>query len=276
MFLSFQVSDVSSADDTISTNQPLSLSQTIVSSGGIFELGFFHENSAIYGSFYIGMWYRKVSPRTIVWVANPESPIKSAFDCLLKMSNGNLILQNERNKALWSTGLNSSSSKDVQAVLLDNGNLVLRDGPNSSAAVLWQSFDHPSDTWLPGAKLKLGSPLLTSWKSSTDPSPGRFSLEVDSKTHSLITLWNGSNSYWSSGPWDDRLKNFKGLAEGTYLNFILNLDDSYITYSVDPDLIRAYPLVMVLMDVSGQFKLQVWREDFQVWGGDLFSPSENM
>ncbi|KAL1213228.1 G-type lectin S-receptor-like serine/threonine-protein kinase [Cardamine amara subsp. amara] len=266
MFFSIQVSNFSSATDTITTDQPLSGTHTIVSNGDIFELGFFNAAPGFYprNAYYICMLYKQVfsSTLTIVWIANREYPVRGGlFSSHLMISNGNLILQNERNKAIWSTGLNSSSSNDVQAVLLDNGNLELRDGPNSSAAVLWRSFDHPSDTWLPGAKLKLGSPLLTSWKSSTDPSPGQYSLEVDSKTNSLVMVWNGSKSYWSSGPWDDRLKTFKGFPEtGTDLSFKLNLNESYITYTVSST--STYRLVM---GFSGQLMQYKREANAQEW-----------
>lgn len=40
------------------------------------------------------------------------------------------------------------------AVLLDTGNLVIRQESNASS-VLWQSFDDITDTWLPGNKLSL-------------------------------------------------------------------------------------------------------------------------
>ncbi|KAJ6741328.1 S-LOCUS LECTIN KINASE FAMILY PROTEIN [Salix purpurea] len=35
-------------------------------------------------------------------------------------------------------------------MLLDNGNLVIRDALDS---IIWQSFGHPTDTWLPGGKV---------------------------------------------------------------------------------------------------------------------------
>ena len=46
------------------------------------------------------------------------------------------------------------------------------------------SFDHPSDTMLPGMKLgwslKTGLQRnLTSWRSDDDPSPGDFSYRMD-------------------------------------------------------------------------------------------------
>ncbi|KAF6154131.1 hypothetical protein GIB67_016383 [Kingdonia uniflora] len=38
--------------------------------------------------------------------------------------------------------------------LLDSGNLVLRDANDgNSTSYLWQSFDHPSDSLLPGMKV---------------------------------------------------------------------------------------------------------------------------
>ncbi|KAG7552830.1 PAN/Apple domain [Arabidopsis thaliana x Arabidopsis arenosa] len=268
MFLFFQAS---SATDTISTDQPLSGLKTIVSSGDIFELGLFNPTPGMFG-FYIGMWYKQVSPRTIVWVANRESPLQRAT-FFFKILDGNLILHdNMTSRTFWSTGVNSSRSTDVEAVLLDNGNLVLRDGPNSSAAVLWQSFDHPSDTWLPGAKIrfnniKLGSQRLTSWKGLTDPSPGRYSLEVDpNTTHSLITVWNGSKSYWSSGPWDDQ---FRVSILAISLSFKLNLDESYITYSAEN-----YSTYRLVMDVSGRFMLHVFLVDIQLWGAIWSQPRD--
>ncbi|KAB2629381.1 receptor-like serine/threonine-protein kinase SD1-8 [Pyrus ussuriensis x Pyrus communis] len=46
--------------------------QTIVSLGGIFELGFFKPGQL--SNYYIGIWYSK--QRTVVWAANREIPVK--------------------------------------------------------------------------------------------------------------------------------------------------------------------------------------------------------
>ncbi|THG12606.1 hypothetical protein TEA_029443 [Camellia sinensis var. sinensis] len=87
-------------------------------------------------------------------------------------------------------------------MLLDNGNFVIRDTLDSSN-VIWQSFDYPTDTYLPGGKigynkLKNEKQALTSWKNSENPSPSLFSLEVEPNT-SHILLWNVSKPYWTSG-----------------------------------------------------------------------------
>ncbi|CAN6875778.1 unnamed protein product [Brassica oleracea] len=170
-------------------------------------MGFF-QPAGSFSKFYIGMSYQQVYQQTIVWVANRDEPVSDMYISVLKISDGNLVLFDGRYETpVWSPGLNSSSAHE--AVLLDDGNLVLRD---ESGSVLWQSFDHPCDTWLPGARIrydkrtKKSTQRLTSWKSSEDPSPGLFSLELDESTAYKV-LWNGSAQYWSSGPWNPQ-RNF--------------------------------------------------------------------
>lgn len=79
MLWSLQVSHVSSTADIISINESISGEQSIVSNGDVFELGLFSPDASYYC--YIGMWYKQVSPRTIVWVANPELPEVSSCKC---------------------------------------------------------------------------------------------------------------------------------------------------------------------------------------------------
>nr|XP_048328385.1 G-type lectin S-receptor-like serine/threonine-protein kinase At2g19130 [Ziziphus jujuba var. spinosa] len=75
------------------------------------------------------------------------------------------------------------SERSAEAVLLDNGNLVLNDGSNPPTLPLWQSFDHPCNTFLPDGRIgytginKSNKIVLTSWKNSEDPAPGDYSLE---------------------------------------------------------------------------------------------------
>ncbi|KAK8562542.1 hypothetical protein V6N12_010619 [Hibiscus sabdariffa] len=254
--------------DTISANQSLSGNQTIVSSGGNFVLGFFSPGNSNY---YIGIWYGKISQQTPVWVANRETPVRDIQSSELKISDGNLVLINGSQVEIWSTNIRTSNSSSVVAVLEDTGNLVLRDGPNSSAT-LWQSLDNPTHTWLPGGKLSLNkrtnrSQLLTSWKNSEDPAPGLFSLELDpAGTNSYIIRWNGTRQYWSSGPWDEQSRIFSGVPE-MRLNYIYNFsfhsdeNESYFTYSLyNPETISRF-----IMDYSGQIKQLSWLESSQQW-----------
>ncbi|PON80518.1 Bulb-type lectin domain containing protein [Parasponia andersonii] len=142
----FMKTNISFGADTIYANHSLSGDQTIVSAGGIFVLGFFHPGNS--SNYYIGMWYKQVAEQTIVWVANREKPVSDRFSSELEISDGNLVLFDESKIPVWSTNVSFTSSS-VQAVRLDNGNLVLNNGSNSSKP-LWQSFDIPVHTWLPG------------------------------------------------------------------------------------------------------------------------------
>ena len=57
--------------DIIAPNQSIKDGDVLVSSGQSYELGFF--SSGIDSTRrYVGIWYRKVSERTVVWVANRD------------------------------------------------------------------------------------------------------------------------------------------------------------------------------------------------------------
>ncbi|KAL2535601.1 Receptor-like serine/threonine-protein kinase [Forsythia ovata] len=73
---------------------------------------------------------------------------------------------------LWET---SNVEKGNDLKLLESGNLVLL---NEQGKIVWQSFEFPTDTLLPGMNLTTQQ-WLTSWKSSSDPAPGRYSVRLN-------------------------------------------------------------------------------------------------
>ncbi|KAK4422467.1 Receptor-like serine/threonine-protein kinase SD1-8 [Sesamum alatum] len=238
--------------DTLSRVQSLSGTQTLISKDGIFELGFFTPGSNSSKNTYLGIWYNDFPERTTVWVANRETPLGQ--DPTLQFAqNGNLVLMFHDSDAVWSTNLMSTLPETVEAVLLDSGNLILRDG----VSVFWQSFDHPTDTWLPGAALGLDkitgrAQRLVSWKNADDPSPGMFSVEV-SQDHEFefFLQWNMSTTYWRSGAWNGIV--FGSVPEISYLtsfNFVSTENSTYYTYTV---LNRAV-LSMFVINALGNFE----------------------
>ncbi|KAG1347243.1 G-type lectin S-receptor-like serine/threonine-protein kinase [Cocos nucifera] len=266
LFLALQ-SPPSFSVDTISANSSISGDQLLTSKGGNFVLGFFTpQNSTKY---YIGIWYKKVSQPTSVWIANRETPVSDHTKSELRLSDdGNLVLLNESRAQIWSTNTSISTNSTV-AVIQDTGNLVLADGSNTSR-ILWQSIDHPSNTWLPGGKLGLNkvtkqNQRLISWKSSADPAPGIFSLELDPDgTSQYYIQWNESVTYWSSGTWNGQI--FSGVPEMTanYIydfTYVNTTNESYFTYSVKTDSI----ISRFIMDLSGQIKQLTWMEGSQEW-----------
>ncbi|XP_030930143.1 G-type lectin S-receptor-like serine/threonine-protein kinase At2g19130 isoform X2 [Quercus lobata] len=255
--------------ETISANQPLSGDQTISSNGGNFELGFFTPGNSSRSNYYIGIWFKKVSLRTIVWVANRETPVSDRISSVLRISDGNLVLFNESQIPIWSTNLSSTSSGPLEAVLQDDGNFVLREGSANSPKLLWQSFDNPTDTWFPGAKMAYNNRTkqnmrLISWKNSEDPAPGLFALELQQNTNSYIILWNKSVPYWSSGPWNGKI--FSSVPEmiANYIynfSYVSNENESYFTYSVA----HTSTISRFFMNISGQIQQQSWLESTKQW-----------
>ncbi|XP_043811028.1 G-type lectin S-receptor-like serine/threonine-protein kinase At4g27290 [Manihot esculenta] len=171
----------SSATDTLTSTQSLTDGSTLISKHESFELGFFSPGSS--RNRYLGIWHKNIPVRTVVWVANRRAPIFNNSSALLMMDNqGNLVLKNG-GSVVWST----NSKREVQTPLLqllDSGNLVLTDASDGRSGIyLWQSFDYPTDTLLPGMKLGVNLKTgldrrLTSWKNWDDPSPGDFVSQV--------------------------------------------------------------------------------------------------
>lgn len=83
-------------------------------------------------------------------------------------------------RPIWSTNVSSIASNSTIADLLDTGNVVLTDGSDSSA-VIWQSFDHTTDTWLP--KGWIGRNKITGEKQRL--APRMFSWEIDSNGNGI-------------------------------------------------------------------------------------------
>ena len=93
-------------------------------------------------------------------------------------------------------------TKNIVATLLDSGNFILKEVQSNGSIkrVLWQSFDYPADTLLPGMKLgvrhKTGQTWsLTSWLTDEIPVPGPLALEWDPRD----TNWSLSNMGWFIG-----------------------------------------------------------------------------
>ncbi|KAB2611897.1 G-type lectin S-receptor-like serine/threonine-protein kinase [Pyrus ussuriensis x Pyrus communis] len=281
--LNLKAAHVSTASgNIISQGQSISGNQTISSSPrGIFELGFFTPGNS--HNHYIGIWYKKLQ-KTVVWVANRNHPVSDPFSSSLQLfPNGTLILLDQSKSSIWSTirdpSVASNSTSEVAAVLLDNGNFVITDALNSSA-VIWQSFDHPTDTWLPGGKLgynKLTNEklTLTPWRSSQNPAPGIFSLEIERNGTSFLLMYNGTKMYWTSGPWTGKIFKYVPEIQLNYLvtNVSYKSDEfgSYVSYdAVFPDVFIRY-----MLDISGQFRAYKWGKDYNQWTSFWLRPSEH-
>uniref|UniRef100_A0A7C8ZZZ8 Receptor-like serine/threonine-protein kinase n=1 Tax=Opuntia streptacantha TaxID=393608 RepID=A0A7C8ZZZ8_OPUST len=192
LFLFFFLSPLKSSSDS---GVLLRANSTILSPNGTFELGFFTPNQERNTS-YLGIWYASLPTRPYVWVANRQTPVKDLSSASLSLSSdGRLAISAPGNAVVWRS---DNRLPGGRLSLLESGNLVL---VSSSGDVVWQSFDYPTDTWLPGMNITVGR-SLTSWNSMWDPSPGRYSLRMRSPGYGEIELvYNSTTSYWKTGNW---------------------------------------------------------------------------
>ncbi|EHA8589192.1 hypothetical protein COCNU_scaffold008462G000040 [Cocos nucifera] len=119
--LSFCISP-SIGGDTLTPTQSLTDGQELISAGERFVLGFFSPIQT--NNRYIGIWY-KISPSTVVWVANRQHPISEHNSRLSITANGTLIITNQNSKTIRSSS--SSGLANLVARLLDDGNFFVKE-----------------------------------------------------------------------------------------------------------------------------------------------------
>ncbi|XAR54740.1 Non-specific serine/threonine protein kinase [Bertholletia excelsa] len=159
----------------IGIGEKLNSTTQLVSPGGNFTLGFFNITET--NLTYLGIWYTADDQHRRVWITAGETT-------LLNISN--------------------QDSRDLVAKLEDSGNFVLID--EARKLTLWQSFDYPTDTLLPGMKLGSNSATgrnwyLVSWLSDDVPADGAFRLswEPDQGESGELVLDRRNQRYWASG-----------------------------------------------------------------------------
>ncbi|GFP90252.1 g-type lectin s-receptor-like serine/threonine-protein kinase at4g27290 [Phtheirospermum japonicum] len=226
----------SANDDTLNTSQIIIYNQTLVSSTGKFELGFFSPESS--SNWYLGVWYKNINVRTVVWVANRETPLRNSTSGVLTLVEpGVLIIFSDTNTTVWSSNT-SIVSRNPTAQLLDSGNLVLRDTAKSTNDnYLWRSFEYPTDTFLPGMDFGLnlvtGKQIyLTSWKSNEDPALGDFTIKMDIAGYPQIVIKRGDALQYRIGPWNGlRFSGMPNIKLNRTMTATLVMNSSVVYYS---------------------------------------------
>ncbi|KAJ9550014.1 hypothetical protein OSB04_022557 [Centaurea solstitialis] len=265
---------VSATENSITTTNSISKNQTIVSAGGKFALGFFTPDNST--SSYLGIWYNTIPKLTVIWVANRASPIPKDSPAVLKISeDGNLAVLSGKEKIVWTSNVTVDrlTATSTVAVLLDNGNLELRSGEGGGQ--LWQSFDHPSDTYVAEMKIssnrKTGHEVrLTSWANDEDPSLGIFSSGIDPNGLQFYT-WKGNEPYWRSNVYPVSFSYASPLNFGpgfsAYISWAVEEDEVYLVSSISSNSIR----MRYTLAPSGRIELLAWMKTkwMVLWQGPL-------
>ncbi|KAJ6297541.1 hypothetical protein OIU78_023156 [Salix suchowensis] len=207
--------------------------ETLVSAGERFELGFFTPGESTGFRRYLGIWYYRSNPRIVVWVANRNSPLPDDGAAFAITDDGNLQISHRNGTSYWSTELESISNPAYrEAKLLDSGNLVFGDRNNTLlTTILWQSFAHPTDTFLSGMNMSENLKLI-SWESKADPKEGNFTFQLDEGRNQFVIFkdhtkhWvNGESSdFFRSERMPDGMTNFLSNSTGSDNNTRIRLD----------------------------------------------------
>ncbi|KAJ0538847.1 putative protein kinase RLK-Pelle-SD-2b family [Helianthus annuus] len=230
-----------------SSLKPTGATTSWLSPSRLYAFGFYPQT----GGYAIGIYIAGILERTVVWTASRDTLPFSSNATLRFTSDGRLAVEQTQGQQISLFDTVGASFASMQ----DSGNFVLYE---STGTVLWQTFDHPTDTLLPGQRLLPGQSLY-SGVSETDQSIGVFQLSM--QTDGNLVQYpnrgtdNGPNtSYWNTGT-------FKAGP-----NVTLNLDSSGFLYMLQNStfLIRnltqgGYPtkdaIYVMKLDVDGILRL---------------------
>ncbi|KAL6844524.1 hypothetical protein ACP4OV_026197 [Aristida adscensionis] len=255
----------------------------LVSAGrGSFTLGFFSPTGEPTKR-YLGIWFTVSPDEAVCWVANRDRPLADKSGVLTITDNGSLRLLDGCGQVVWSANPTAAAAAPATARLLDSGNLVVVGDPSSTAARVWQSFDHPTDTLLPG--MKIGKDLwsgrwwnLSSWSCPSDPSPGHYRYTTDNTRgvpENVIFHGDVETSY-RTGPWNGL--RFSGVPEmkdyADRFTYQLTNSPGEVTYGYVAKPGAGAPLSRLVLNDSGVVQRLVWHESKGRWQSLFTGPRD--
>ncbi|XP_048234994.1 G-type lectin S-receptor-like serine/threonine-protein kinase At4g27290 isoform X2 [Ricinus communis] len=257
----------SNAVDTITPGQSIRDGETIVSSGQTYELGFFTPGSS--SGRYLGIWFKKISTGTVIWVANRETPILDHSGVLNFTYQGTLLLLNRTNGVIWSSN-NTRNARNPIAQLLESGNFVVKEDNDASPDnYLYQSFDYPGDTNLPGMKLGRNFVTsldwtITSWKSLDDPAKGDYSFGIDPKGYPQLMYKKGDTIKFRAGSWNGiRFTGAPRLRPNPVYRYEFVLNEKEVDYNIY--LLNSSVISRLVVNASGVTQRMTWIDQTHSW-----------
>ncbi|WMV39437.1 hypothetical protein MTR67_032822 [Solanum verrucosum] len=184
---------------------------------------------------------RKLMDFQLVWSANRDRPVKANATLQLGQ-DGNLVLADSDGTFVWSTNTTGKSVSGLN--MTETGNLVLFDKANRT---VWQSFDHPTDSLLPGQSLVSGRKLIAS-VSATNWSQSLLSLTIINGSWATYIETDPPLFYYASSNPDT----------STYFSF----DGQTLTVPQDPP---KSPAQFMKLGPDGHLWVYQWDENALDW-----------
>jgi Protein kinase domain/D-mannose binding lectin len=248
--------NITGSGPTLSPSGPYSY---MTSPSSEFAFGFWSSGSDS-SLFLLAIWFNKTSStQQVIWFATNSSSDTAALPVLAPTGSklglsqtGELSLTSPTSETIWSAGTGSAT----HLALLDQGNLILYDDTEST---LWQSFDSPTDTLVPGQSLNKGS-ALRSKLTDSDFSPGRFKLEArdDGQLAFYIVVQPpdpDSSPYWSNND-DDNYSGASLVFDQSGLLYYESVNSSFLRNISQYPAKRYYQHATI--DSDGVFRVYVY------------------
>ncbi|KAJ0477857.1 putative protein kinase RLK-Pelle-DLSV family [Helianthus annuus] len=229
---------------TLKVGDQLNHTSQLVSPNNNFTLGFFTIPTT--NNTYLGIWYTNDEKSRRVWVANPSTPITSSSTLLMiDPYLGRIIIATTGGTVIVNISDNNNNNNkfgqttNLTATLQDTGDFQLKNETDNR--IIWRSFDHPTNVFLPG--MKLGSDLktgrnwnLASWLSEEVPDVGAFSLSwvSNGENSQRLLVQQRGRPYWTSGDLRDQMFEFMNvndlLLSRYNLHYVYNDEERYFSY----------------------------------------------
>ncbi|GLJ06207.1 hypothetical protein SUGI_0033450 [Cryptomeria japonica] len=173
----------------------------IMSEDKRFQFGFVNVNSS--GEFILSivLVVNNTSSAfgTEIWTANRQRTVAESAVLMLE-SSGDIVLKDTDGTVAWNISTGKTQNKTI--AMLISGNLQIYNTTNSSlfssSSLIWQSWDHPTHTLLPGQSLKTGYTLVSNY-SATSASQGSYKLVMEPGGMVLYYRSKFDEPYWSLG-----------------------------------------------------------------------------
>ncbi|KAK7838594.1 g-type lectin s-receptor-like serine/threonine-protein kinase sd3-1 [Quercus suber] len=228
-----------------------------VSSNGDFALGFFNTSDQP-NQYSVGIRFNSdsipVSKREVVWVVGADVTVANKSYFQLNQYGELVLFDSFKGQNVWTS--QTSMLSVVSADLRDDGNLILL---NRKKDVVWQSFNTPSDTLLPGQTLSVLQILRAA---SSNSMSSYFSLYVNASGQ-LQLRWESHVTYWTSGSPISSNITASLTSSGALQVRDQRLKPVWSAFGEDHGDVVQYRFLR--LDVDGNLRLYSWVEASQAW-----------
>ncbi|KAI9195287.1 hypothetical protein LWI28_013542 [Acer negundo] len=240
----------------------LDRSKTWVSQNGVFAFGFLDTSSrgGDVDGYVVGIRYKlgDKAANMPVWTVGGGLRVSENSTIRLNLDGRMILFENPSGLIVWSS--NTSGLGVQKATLLNSGNLVLMGGGDN---VLWESFNSPTSTLLPGQSLHFPQTL----RAPSTKSISSYYSFVIRRFGELALVWELNVTYWRA---QGHLSSFGGLVKEARFdtNGVLGLFDTgdrTVLSISSKDLEGPQVLRHLRIDSDGNLRIYSWDKVAHQW-----------